>query len=185
MAVPSMHMMRARKLVPMKLVNATLFNISWLLIVLSESPIIAPLVALAHLGLHAALVGFSIREARLIAAVTLLGLSVDLALFGAGVFTVNGEAALPPVWMSCLWPVLATTLCHAFSVLRERLVVAAVFGAVGGGLSYTAGTSLTAVAFFAEPWGAVLLGVLWAALFPSLVMLAARMVPDEQATLHG
>ena len=79
---------------------------------------------------------------------------------------------LAPFWLSCLWPVLATTMMHAFSGLQKHLLMAAVLGAVGGTLSYLAGTRLTDVAFGSPVAGPVAIGLLWAALFPMLARVA-------------
>lgn len=165
--------------VPLVLVNGILFNISWFLIVSAESGVWSPLLAALHLAIHFTMVtsaqGALRPEVGFVAAMSLLGALVDSLLFGAGVFTVGGEVATPPLWMTSLWPVLATTFMHAFAGLQARPALAALFGAVGGALSYSAGTSLTAVDFFDPVGGPVVLAALWAALFPLLLMLAGRM----------
>lgn len=142
---------------------------------------IAPAVVVVHLCIHLALVGSNQRELQLIACVAVLGVLVDQLLFRSGVFTVLGQAAWPPLWMTCLWPVLATTLMHAFRSLQQRPLLSSVLGAVSGAASYTAGTRLTDVAFFSEFWGPLMLGALWAALFPLLLLLAARLERETDA----
>jgi len=142
---------------------------------MTHSAVIAPAVVVVHLCIHFSLVGIKQRELQLIAMVALLGVLVDQWLFGLGVFTVLGQAAWPPLWMTCLWPVLATTLMYAFRSFQQRPLMASVLGAVSGAASYTAGTRLTDVAFFSEVWGPVVLGALWAMLFPLLLLLAARL----------
>jgi hypothetical protein len=103
--------------------------------------------------------------------VTLIGLVVDQLLFYFQVFTVAGSAALPPLWMFCLWPVLATTVMHAFSALQNRYLLAAVLGGVGGVAAFVAGTRLTSVAFASELFGPVIIAMVWAALLPLLLQL--------------
>ncbi len=165
--------------VPLALVNGILFNISWFLIVSAESGIWSPLLAALHLVIHFSMVaaaqGALWPEGKFVAAMSLLGAVVDSLLFRTGVFTVGGEIASPPLWMTSLWPVLATTFMHAFQALQTRPALAALFGAVGGALSYSAGTSLTAVDFFDPVGGPLVLAALWAVLFPLLLVLAGTM----------
>jgi hypothetical protein len=158
---------------PWILLNGILFNVSWFCIVASESAVLAPLVAALHLIVHFSLVGRGLPEVGLVAVVTVIGVVLDNLLFRAGVFNVGGAYASPPLWITSLWPVLATTLMHAFRTLQSRPVLAILFGAVGGALSYTAGTSLTAVRFFDPVLGPLVLGALWAMLFPLLLAMAA------------
>jgi len=162
------------------LLNGALFNISWLAIVTVESPLFAPAIVYLHLALHFSIVGWSCREATLIGLVACLGVVLDNLLFRIGVFTISGVPGTPPAWMLCLWPVLATTLLHVFSALRHRVVVAVALGTFGGALSYAAGTRLTEVDFFSPLWGAISMGVLWAILFPSLLVVAAGFDDEDR-----
>ena len=152
---------------PLNLVNATLFNISWLAIVLGQTALIAVPVAAIHVLLHLRLMGRPL-ELEYIILVALAGALIDQVLFHTGVLTVAGSPGPAPLWISCLWPVLATTFMHAFAVLRKCLPLAAIVGALGGGGSYLAGTRLTEVSF-GLPHGVLLLALLWAALFPLLL----------------
>ena len=159
--------------------NGLLFNLSWLAIVTSESLFIAPAVVLAHLLVHQLWIGRGARELVFIAGVALFGVLLDNLLFAVGLFTVNGEPGLAPLWLSCLWPVLATTFQHAFAGLQRSLPLAAVLGAVGGAGSYYAGTGMSAVDFAHPVAGLVVIGALWALLFPALA-LAARYWFEEE-----
>lgn len=162
-----------------KIFNGTLFNLSWLAIVLSHSPVIAPMVVALHLFVHFGLIGRGEREVRLIAVTFLLGAVLDQLLFLTGVFTVDGQAALAPFWLTCLWPVLATTFLHVFESFRSRPLLAALFGAIGGTGSYIAGTGLSDVAFAHPVAGPLVMAVLWAGLFPLLLRLAGRIAEDR------
>jgi hypothetical protein len=153
--------------------NGLMFNISWLAIVLTHSSLLAPAVVLLHLLLHFRWFGHGAVEARLIVVVTGVGVVLDQILFMAGVLTSPGALPLAPLWLSCLWPVLATTLMHAFSGLRKRLVLASLFGAVGGAGSYVAGTRLSDVEFASMVWGPAVMAAAWALLFPALLVGAS------------
>ncbi len=159
---------------PYSLINGLMFNTTWFAIVLTESAIFAPILALLHLAIHFWVMGRGLVEAKLVLQVTMFGLLLDQLLFWAGVFTVNGYSTLPPLWMTCIWPVLATTFMHAFSGLQRRHLLAALFGAVGGVASFTAGTRLTAVAFGSDYFGPVIMAIIWAIIFPFLLEIARR-----------
>ena len=159
--------------------NAILFNLSWLAIVLTQSPVIAPLIVAVHLLLHYRVMPKG--ELRLIAGVTVGGAIIDQMLFKVGVFNLAGQPGLAPLWMTCLWPVFATTLMHSFAVLQNRVLLAAACGAVGGSLSYIAGVRLSAMEFASPLWGPVIVGILWAAVFPLLLQIAARLQDRRDA----
>jgi hypothetical protein len=155
-----------------------MFNISWLAIVSSETLWVALPVVLAHLAIHQLWLVRGWREPLFILAVSLFGVLLDQFLFAIGVFTLEGERALAPLWLSCLWPVLATTFNHAFSTLQRNPLLAAVLGAAGGLGSYYAGTAMSAVDFGDPAVGLVAISLLWAVLFPALAV-AARVSLSE------
>ncbi len=163
-----------------KIGNGLLFNLSWLAIVSSQSLVIAPAVALAHIVIHQLWLGRGNRELAFIAGVALFGLVLDQALFAVGLFTLDGERALAPLWLTCLWPVLATTFQHAFVGLQRAPVLAAILGAMGGVGSYYAGTSMSAVGFADPVYGLAFIGVLWAALFPAIATVARLWFENEE-----
>ncbi|MFT4614325.1 MAG: hypothetical protein ACI9NT_001470 [Bacteroidia bacterium] len=158
----------------LKVVNGLLFNVSWFTLVMAHNVVPAPVVAAVHLAVHFALMGRGKSELLLIILVGCAGALLDQALFAFGVFLVDGQHALPPLWLSCLWPVFATTLLHAFSGFHYRPVLALLLGAVGGTTSYVAGASLSDVSFADPFWGPVTLAVIWGVLFPLMMMLARR-----------
>lgn len=161
------------------LINGLMFNISWLLIVGFETALVAVSVALLHLLIHFAVMGKGYIELKVVIQVVLIGVVVDQLLFYFEVFTVAGQAALPPLWMACLWPVLATTLMHAFSSLQSRYLLAVVVGGIGGVAAFVAGTRLTDVAFASAFFGPVIIAIVWALLFPLLLQLP-RLNAHEQ-----
>jgi hypothetical protein len=159
----------------LKFANAVLFNISWLAIVVTQSAGVALAIVALHLAAHFTFVGRGRTEVLLVALVSVIGFALDQLLFLLGVFNLAGQDAAAPLWLSCLWPVFATTLMHAFGSLQHRPVLAALIGAAGGALSYVAGTRLSAVEFADPLWGPVAVAALWALLFPLLLALSARL----------
>lgn len=159
--------------------NGILFNISWLAIVGTHSPLIAPAVVATHLIVHFAFSGRGLPEAKLVLAVTVVGFLLDWLLFSTGVFTISGATASAPLWISCLWPVLATTLMHAFRGLQQRPWLASAIGAIGGTGSYLAGTRMTDVEFASLFWGPVIIAITWALVFPLLLSAARSAMTTE------
>jgi hypothetical protein len=153
------------------LVNGLMFNITWFAIVVTESMVVAPILAALHLLIHFLVMGKGFVELKVVAQVTLIGVVLDQLLFYLNVFNVGGASALPPLWLACLWPVLATTFMHAFAGLQNRYFLASALGAIGGALSFIAGTGLTSVAFESDFFGPVIIGALWAVLFPLLLQI--------------
>ncbi|MFT4519953.1 MAG: hypothetical protein ACI9JM_002353 [Halioglobus sp.] len=169
--------------IPYGLVNGLMFNVTWFVIVLTESSAVAPVAALLHLAIHFWVVGRRIVEVKFVAQVAVFGLLVDQLLFWTGVFNLAGNPSLPPFWMFCIWPVLATTFMHAFSKLQQHLVLASIFGAIGGAASFIAGTRMTEVAFGFEPMGPIVVAAIWAMIFPLLLAIAGRRTPVKEAQL--
>ena len=159
--------------------NGTLFNLSWLAIVVTGSILVAPFVVLLHLVIHQLWIGRGRRELMFVIAVSLFGVTLDQILFAFGLFTVNGNIALAPFWLSCLWPVLATTFQHAFAGLQKHLLVAALLGGLGGYGSYRAGTALSAIDFADPGKGPIIIGALWVVLFPALALAARHWFAED------
>ncbi|TGD74803.1 DUF2878 domain-containing protein [Mangrovimicrobium sediminis] len=156
-----------------KLANALMFNVSWLLIVLSQDAALAWGVAAVHCFAHLVLFGQR-GELRAIAAISLLGLALDQVLFASGVLQ-SADGGLPaPLWMSALWPVFASTALHAFAGFLRLRWIAVVVGALGGYAAYRAGASLSAVSFGWPLISDLVLLAVWAALFPALLLLARQ-----------
>ena len=172
-------------IMPYRLVNGIMFNLTWLGIVVTQSAVIAPVLAGAYLVVHFFLMGEGKEELRFIAGFAIFGVCVDQVLFRTGVFTVAGIAAGAPVWMGCLWPALATTFRHAFAGLRTHLLLSALVGGVGGAASYIAGTRLTDVAFTSDAWGIVILALLWAVIFPVALVMANETDDGEASIPHA
>jgi len=140
-----------------KLANFLLFQAVWFVAVGGAARGVlwaGPVAALGFLAVHLALVegrNERWREARYACAVALIGALVDSLLYRFDVTaypTSRATWTLPfvPPWIASLW--LAFALLPRFSLawLADRPAWASAFGAVGGPLSYWAGTRFGAVA---------------------------------------
>lgn len=115
------------------------------------------------------------REWLLIACVSCLGWCIDSGLFYAGLLVNDDRSMFIPPWLACIWIMFSMTLCHLFSWLHNRLLLAACLGAVSGPLSYLGGSYWAPVTFTEPLW--ISLGVIagiWLLLFPSVLYVARR-----------
>jgi hypothetical protein len=80
---------------------------------------------------------------------------------------------LIPIWLALLWPLLATTLNHCLAWSARPWWLASVLGAIGGPVSYYAGTQLATVSLPLGFWTSMLiLAAVWVVVFPLLHWLA-------------
>ena len=157
------------------LANAVLFQCGWFACVLGGDSRWV-LIGIAALGAHLLWISSWAREGRVILAVTTLGTLVDTALRGLGVFEFNTPGPLIPLWLILLWALLATTLRHCLAWSAQPWWLASLLGAVGGPLSYYAGSQLAGVSFGYGTLPTLIgLALLWAMLFPLLHRIAQRL----------
>ncbi|MGY2291394.1 DUF2878 domain-containing protein [Pseudomonas sp. SDO528_S397] len=159
-----------------QLANAALFQCGWFACVLGGDS--------AWLGVGVVILIIHLRglgtwaEAPLILAVTLVGTVIDTSLRTLGVFHFEGHGPLIPFWLVLLWALLATTLRHCLAWSARPWWRASLLGAVGGPLSYYAGSQLAGVSFgYATLPTLAGLAVLWAGVFVLLHGLARQLAP--------
>jgi len=157
------------------LANAVLFQCGWFACVLGgDSEWL--LVVGAVLAIHLLWISSWSREGQVILAVTLFGTVVDTALRTFGVFHFSFPGPLIPFWLVLLWALLATTLRHCLAWSAQPWWRASVLGAVGGPLSYYAGSQLAGVSFgYGTVPTLVGLALLWALVFPVLHWIARQL----------
>ena len=162
-----------------KAVNVILFQAAWFASVLGaakEMLWLGPLAMLPTLAIHLALQEDRKGEVKLLLAAGLLGFLFDSAFVAGGVFTPLRHLfphPLSPPWMICLWLNFAATLNVSMAWLRDRYILAAAFGAVGGPLAYYSGAKLGATEALPTTIGMLLLAIGWGVMTPLLVRLAA------------
>jgi hypothetical protein len=74
-----------------------------------------------------------------------------------------------------MWLNFGTTIHASMHWLEGRPVLAAVFGAVGGPLTYKAGASLGAAELLHPQWSLIALGITWAVVLPFLYWISKKM----------
>jgi len=154
------------------LTNAALFQIGWFTCVLGGNSGWL-LITFVILVVHLFLIGSWRSEGKLLMTVFALGCLLDSALIKLGVFDFGEAGKVIPLWLALLWPLLATTLGHCLAWSARPWWLASALGAVGGPASYIAGSHLTYVQLPFGVWPSVLiLGAIWAVIFPMLHWLA-------------
>ncbi|QXI21978.1 DUF2878 domain-containing protein [Pseudomonas iranensis] len=160
-----------------QIANAVLFQLGWLACVLGGNSLWL-LLALAALVIHLRWISSWAAEGRLILCVVIVGTAVDSVLRYLDVFRFADASPLIPLWLMLLWALLATTLRHCLAWSARPWWLASALGAVGGALSYYAGGRLAGVQFpYGEAATLIVIGLLWAGLFPLLHLMARRLAP--------
>ena len=160
--------------------NVIVFQLGWFACVLgaahdrpwSGSAVVALLVAI-----HLTTAARPAAEARLVAVALVIGVVWETLLLACGWIEYPSGviwAGVAPLWIVMLWALFAITLNSSLGWLKGRLLVAAVFGAVGGPLAYWGGMRLGALVFVEPLFAVIALAVGWAVLTPLLVVLAQR-----------
>ena len=85
-----------------------------------------------------------------------------------------------------MWMLFACTLRYAFGWLYGKPLLAALLGAVGGPAAFWAGQRLGAVSFHPTPGLSLgVLAIVWAALLPTLMGVAARIDSQGGGAYRG
>lgn len=152
------------KLLDHPLFNALWFNLFWLVAVMGREALL-PL-ALLLLALHFLLAATRRHELLLVLAIALPGVVMDALLSYFGIYRFH-QGELLPLWLVALWVAFAVSVPRSLGFLARFPLLAILFGAVGGTLSYFGGSKLGAVTL-AEPLttSLAMIAVLWAILFP-------------------
>lgn len=95
-----------------------------------------------------------------------LGILIDGSLAATGLlrYASPHPALGAPAWILSIWAAFALTVNHSLAFLRNRLLPAALLGAIGAPLAYSAAARGFGAVAFAEPrWtGLLALAVAWA-----------------------
>jgi hypothetical protein len=159
------------------LFNFAAFYVGWFACVGGASygmSLLGPLVVAAIVILHGWNFSVSRNEVCFIVAALLLGCLTDAFLMRVGALSFAGteaSRALPPAWLISLWAIFATTVNHSLAWLTGRYRLGALFGAVGGPLSYYAGVRLQAAVFPDPAFSVLAIATVWAGVMPALLWL--------------
>ena len=172
---------------PRTIINFVAFQAAWFGCVFATAagrPILGACAPLAATVIHLAISRAKIRsELRTLAAAALLGLAMDGVAVALGLLRLPGEVGVASTlfWFVSLWIGFGTTLSSSLAWLSRSTLLACVFGAVAGPLSYYAGVRLGALVA-AESWTAwAWVCAEWAIATPLLLRLANPSAPAKGA----
>jgi hypothetical protein len=81
---------------------------------------------------------------------------------------------LAPYWIVAMWALFSTTLNVSLKWMKGHLLLASVFGAIGGPLAYLGGYRLGGVELTEPTAAMVALSIGWALMMPLLMYLSDR-----------
>lgn len=165
---------------PRIILNFVLFQLAWFACVLgaaNQLPWLAFVIAGSLVGIQLAFIPNPIKELQLMLIVCVIGAIFDQMVLNHGVvfYQANGwSPALVPIWIIGLWIAFASTLNASLRWLRDRRLIAVLFGAIGGPLAYMAAEKLGAVTLTITPSSHIVLAVGWGALTPLMMHLSKK-----------
>ena len=175
------------------LINIAAFKIGWLSSVIGgaqQMPWLGPLAALVVLSIHFYTARRPSREIALIVFAAVLGAVFDSALLAAGWVQYSSglfSDYVAPYWIITMWMLFATTLNVSLRWMRERPLLASVFGLFGGPLAYIAGQKIGGIILVNEVAALAALGIGWAIIMPLLLWLSKNFdgIEQQPATVPG
>ena len=171
-------------------INIIVYQVCWLACILGAAKQM-PLVGVALVAIAAAYHLYSapraLPEFKLLIIAAVIGavwdslpVSMGWLVYPSGML-LDGAA---PYWIVALWVVFATTFNVSLRWFKEHLLLAALFGAIGGPLAFLAGERLGGVEFLNYPMGLTALAIGWGVLMPVLLLIADRFNGFSQSDQH-
>ena len=160
------------------ILNFATFQIGWFSSVIGgaqQMPWLGPMAALVAIAIHFHFAHRPARELMLILSCATIGAAFDSMLVSSGsVAYTSGlfNESLAPYWIITMWMLFATTLNVSLRWLRGRDALAAVFGLVGGPVTYLAGQKLGGITLVNETAALAALAIGWALIMPVLLRLS-------------
>lgn len=161
------------------IINFVLFQLGWFACVLGaakNTPWLGVIVVLAIVAWHLWQAKAAKPEIILLLITLLIGGVFDQLMLSSHLITYQSHGwsdALLPSWILALWAVFITTFNVSLRWMRNRWLIAVLFGAIGGPLAYFAAESLGAVTLNMS-LAYVVLGLGWAILTPLLLKISTK-----------
>lgn len=165
----------------MLLINLVIFDVAWFSSVVGgarEMPWLGPLAVLVALIFHLRAARNPTEEVLLILSCAIIGASFDSFLVASGWVTYKVglfSNYLAPYWIITMWMLFATTLNVSMRWLRGKPWLAALFGLVGGPITYLTGEKLGGIVLGNQPAALVALAIGWAIMMPVLMWLSEKL----------
>lgn len=163
----------------MIIANFILFQMAWLACVLSAGkgmPWLGVLITMAILAWHLSQTKSVKAEIILMLCALLIGAIYDQSMLSFGYigYLNNGwNSAIVSVWILALWLAFTSTLNVSLRWMRNKQLIAIVFGAIGGPIAYLGAQKLGAVILCGTK-SYIALSIGWAVITPILLLLSSR-----------
>ena len=165
-----------------QLINVAIYQLIWFLCVLLGDR--GGLIALPLLGLHVAHSSSPPADLKMMGFLLPAGIVIDGTLCTAGFFSFPAPAHPIPFWLAVVWLALGTLPHHSLAWMQNRLLLSALFGAIGGPLAYWAGVRLGAASFNLPLLPSLLiLSLVWGLLWP--IVMAVSSLSWQQRRFKG
>ena len=163
-----------------KVINFVLFQAGWFSCVLlgtTDYHFLGPLLVAFIVMYHLKTLPNPLNEMRLLA------LAFAIGIIWENLLTVSGLLIYPqgqimsiyaPIWIIAMWPLLTITLNLSLRWLKNRHLLAALFGGIGGPMAFLAGERLGAVQIPNLTLTVSILAIGWAMLFPVMMKLSMQ-----------
>lgn len=163
------------------ILNFVLFQLAWFACVLGGAnglPWIGPAVVALVAAFHLVRVSDARAEGGLLLVAALIGAVFDSLLVSSGWLSYPSGQFSPgtaPYWIVAMWVAFSMTLNVSLHWLKRSMLLAVVFGAIGGPLAFVAGQKLGGVTFNDPVAALTALSIGWALLTPLLLAVARRL----------
>ena len=170
-------------------INIAIYQICWLVCILGGAngyPLAGVFAVAMAVAYHLYAAPRPSTELALLSFAALIGGAWDSLLVNAGWLVypsgtlIDGTA---PYWIVALWISFATTFNVGLRWFKQRLLLASVFGALGGPLAFWAGERLGGVIFAQPAAGFIALALGWALLMPLMMIVSNRLDGFRQSDL--
>lgn len=158
--------------------NLISFNLIWVLAIIKGNQAL-PLIGIL-IALHFMIINYRVSELKVVICTALLGYSVDCLLTLFGFFKFSQVQGITPIWLLALWIGFSTTLRHSLQYFSNKPLVSALCGAIAGSASYFMAAHLGAVVLaISQLISVIVLALVWAVLFPCLMLISQRLGGDD------
>lgn len=167
------------------IINFVLFQVAWFACVLGaakQMPWLGVMVTFVVVAWHLKQAQQAKPEIILLLIALIIGAVFDQLMHSTRLISYQAHGwsnELVPAWILALWAGFVTALNVSLrwmrnKQLRGKLIIAILFGAIGGPLAYMAAEKLGAVILNSVPTTYIALGVGWAIITPLLLKLAEK-----------
>jgi hypothetical protein len=128
-------------------------------------------------------------DLRLLCIGLCVGICIDSFFAASGLIQYDAAwpfASAAPLWILALWMSFSLTLNHSMVFLRRNIVIAAIFGLIGGPLAYFGADRIFNVLDFGADtlWIVTALGIAWAIAIPAIFFIDERLDNSQKIVAH-